>query len=369
MRVSKSKILASAVAAFLLLEGGLRLLALVEDRRNKSDKILFVGDSHARGLGALNASVNGQNTAELLDKLPALLEREHPRALVVMSGEANFWNRRFVSRFLDHPPSKFDFLRRWKTVRLFSRQRSSRLFPDVPEGEYPTVAMRWVGLLNSSPEAVGLPAKDRQEAELALQQWQHDPRSGEQGKLSDPASYGSRAAALIKEGRTQEAHDVFLKGLRENPFYAGGEPPPHNFHRYFSEEEFSSLLAEAMPPAAAAGEKPGLSTIRESFLSDDRILEWAFHDLADIIRLAREHHVPVLLLTYPPDRFSGKETPVNGVIREVSIALETPLSDLSSELDHRWGRGERSRFYEADKLSELGRRDANEIISEALRPL
>jgi hypothetical protein len=401
MRVSKSKILASALAAFLLLEGGMRVLSLVKFNQatarplGESDKILVVGDSHSSGLlsNGVQASVIGQNTSELLEKLPSLFERERPRALVILSGEANFWNRRFVSQFLDHVPGGFDFLSRWKVVRLFSRLKIlpsqssswSRFFPELRSEEYPTIAMRWVGYLSSSAEVGDLSARDRDEAVSVLQRWAADPRAGSlvtlplvlknlreggHSRLPDagnPAIYGPLSAAMVKGGRSQEAHDIFLKGLRENPFYAGGEPPSHSFHRYFSEEEFSSLLAEAMPPAAVSGEKPGLATIRESFLSDDRILEWAFHDLVEITRFARERHVPTLLLTYPPDRFSGKETPMNGVIREVAIALDAPLSDLSSELDRRWGKGDRSRFYDGDHLSEVGNRAATEVIKEDLR--
>ncbi|MFW1466509.1 hypothetical protein ACEV75_24265, partial [Vibrio parahaemolyticus] len=87
-----------------------------------------------------------------------------------------------------------------------------------------------------------------------------------------------------------------------NPFFAGGEPPSYENFRYLPEERFRALLAEAMPPPAKAWEKPGLRTIRESFLGEDVSRAWLRDDLGALVRRARAWGTNVIFATYPPDR-------------------------------------------------------------------
>ena len=425
----KSARLASALfvallAAFLLLEASLRVWAYLQGPP-AAGKILILGDAIIAGpdgygaqLGKLlagrgshaevtSAARAGANSAELLALLPSLLRDQRPRALVVMAGAANFWNRRYVNRYLDEKPNMFRFLSHWKVVRLIAGAFGadypdppagrSVFFPDTPMAEYPTLALRWVGYLNAHPDSSQLPEEAVAEAEAAIPRWLKDPRSGanavavrvlanlalrrNQGEPApkmkkppldpdpeSPAVFGALAARLLRAGRPAEAESVFRQGLRQNPFLSGGELPLYQFYGFFGEQKFRALLTEALPSAASGdAEKPGLPLLRASFLSAEDIGAWAFHDLRAIVHLARDHDVTVLLQTYPFDRYSGREQAVDPVIRAVAGALEVPLSDTSSELSRRWnGRALKEFYGNGETLSREGSRMIAEILAEDL---
>lgn len=421
--------LAGLIAAFLLMEAGLRMFAVFTGPR-ESDPILLVGNTppaaylaaalQARFPGhaprVVSAGSRNQNSAELRDRMPVLIEQFRPRAIVVRTGDTNIWNRHLVYRFLDHPPGPFSFLGRWKTFRLLSSlyvpetYRWSHFFPDTKVEEFPTIAMRWAGYLNANPDPAGLSQPEISEALGSLERWLADPRSGssavatrvladlqtrekmpseaqhtlqryfERGGGFDQRLYDwlkgagqPEALARIRKLAGPTGNTPFY-GLRENPFYAGGEPPPYAFHRNFSEQQFRERMENALPPPAAGfGDKPGLRTLRESFLDQGTIFSWVYDDLAAIVRLARERHVPALLQTYPPERFTGKDHAADTVIRSAALALEVPLSDTSSELRQRWGRSERSGYYtkapSEDQLNDAGNRLEAEILAKDLARL
>src|SRR5205823_5816728 len=81
---------------------------------------------------------------------------------------------------------------------------------------------------------------------------------------------------------------------------------------------FFSHLALVQSFSVASFYGPVTIAPRESFLLNEKILAWIYHDLSAIVHLAREHGVAVMLMTYPPERFSGRERPVDPVIRHVA---------------------------------------------------
>ncbi|MGZ3700785.1 MAG: hypothetical protein ACXWSD_03325 [Bdellovibrionota bacterium] len=391
MPLQKTKsvtILAGILAVFLALEGGLRLKETAQGPLSSGKILLLGGASPLARLGQwgsftpVGAGQPGENSAELLARLPALLSRERPRVLVVMAGESNFWNRRLVANFLDDHPRPFAFLSHWKTMALFRARESesSRRFSETPVSEYPTLAMRWVGYLRSGP-AVLEPA-EAAEAHAALERWLKDPRAQDlhlarqilAGLDGGPPPREENlfflAERLAKQGNAAKAEQLLQRGLRENPFYAGGMPPLFQFFPNLGAERFSRLLSEAFPPpAAGVGEKPALGLLRASFLSLDDVNAWVFHDLRAIVHLARDRGIPVMLQTYPTERFSARDHAVDLVIREAAARLGVPLSDTSRELSRRWTGRALPEFYEpqSDTLNADGNALVGKILLEDLR--
>jgi hypothetical protein len=144
-----------AFAVLVALEGALRVPALVRSLRAgphplaAGDAVLVLGDAYAGAtLGALaralerkapgrapkveGASGESLNSAEALEREPALLERLRPAALVLLVGEANFWNRRYLGRFLRDRPGVRGFFSDLRLVRALRPGETDD--PPVPAG-------------------------------------------------------------------------------------------------------------------------------------------------------------------------------------------------------------------------------------------
>ena len=345
-------------------------------------------------LSVVNAGETDLNSSEALERLPGLFRKHRPGALVLMIGEANSWNRHYLHGFLEGGPSLAGFFSQLKIAGLLSRfglaggeklrrPGYSVFFPDTLLAEYPTLAQRWVGYLSAYGEYGRLGESEADEAEAAVARWLADPRSGasetatrilaglkrSRGESAEaravvelylsrggkpellaetqaPAPFGPFGRRLPGARRVEDEED-FLRSLQKNPFYAGGEPPAYLPHSSFSREEWSSLLSASLPPRAdgAPGPLPGRLFLRDSLAGSDEILAWVYRDLTALVRLARKSGVPVLLQTYPPERFSGRERPVNAVIRAVAQAQDVPLSDIASELRKSWNGRALEQYY------------------------
>jgi lysophospholipase L1-like esterase len=149
------------------------------------------------------------------------------------------------------------------------------------------------------------------------------------------------ASRLVKSGRREEAERLFLESLRDNPFHSAGELPPSHFFLFFDRHTYRSLLERALPPAAvpALRARPAEALLAGSLLRQGDVFDWAYRDLVRMVREARAAGARVVLETYPPERFSGKERAIDQVIRRVAADERVPLSDTSAELRRIWGGG------------------------------
>ena len=250
-----------------------------------------------------------------------------------------------------------------------------------------------------------LGSKEAEEAEQAIRRWLADPRSGEQpiatralvellrgrGRLDEArkvqeqflarhlgrsvslfrhpgliADLWARSSRSAREKHFEDAASELREAFRMDPFPAGGEPPGYEFFQFLSPSDFIFTLSAAFPPAIGNGGKPGLSTLRESFLEDEMISRWIFHDLAALVRFARGRGIPVLLATYPPDRFTGKERSADTVIRRVADALKVPLADVASELGRRWNGRALEAFYVSEEKADQLNGEGNSLVAGIL---
>jgi hypothetical protein len=440
-------------AALVALEAALRLSSYLSpraalDSESYHREILMFGDGFTSGLGndrevyladqlrpmveelpgekkpeLLNWPVVARNTSELLAYATHDILMFHPKTIIVMAGEANFWNLHHLHLYLDGKPTLWGFLRQLEVVRLFTS--APPLFPEPPGGrsvfffdvplvERPTLAMRWTGYLVAHRDNLYLTDEEAAEAESALRGWLADSRAGDQPlaarALVDLLRYREEsnearraeeqylvrampggaaifrnpsvmakelkwAEMLAREGHTAEALEKLREAFRVNPYLSGGEPPAYSFFRYLSAEEFRAVLADAFPPGVTELENPGLHTLRESFLEPAELSAWVTHDLIALVRYARAHGAETLLVTYPPERFTGRERPVDAAIRRAAAATGAPLSDVSSELRKRWDGRALEQYYGTpgfpgrdDHLNEEGNAlVANIILGDLVR--
>jgi lysophospholipase L1-like esterase len=140
----------------------------------------------------------------------------------------------------------------------------------------------------------------------------------------------------VREGKKAEAVAYFAENLRDNPFQSAGEVPPSQFFQFLEPAEYRRMLADALPPDGDPSSKARY--LRESLLSREEVAAWAYADLVRMIRVAKASGAGVLLQTYPPERFTGRDRPVDSVIRRVAQEENVPLSDTSRALEERWGR-------------------------------
>jgi lysophospholipase L1-like esterase len=139
-------VIAGLAAGLAMVEGGLRLAALAApvffDRaRALSDdrrlRIACVGDSHVYGafvpraeafpeqldrillrqgvpVDVHNYGVPGQNSLQVLERLPRILERVRPHVVIVLVGHNNYWN--LSERDVEAPPAASRWT--WRDLRL-----------------------------------------------------------------------------------------------------------------------------------------------------------------------------------------------------------------------------------------------------------
>lgn len=186
------KIAAVILAAALMAEGALRLPGLFASRHGVSGRgraVLCAGDSFVWGIGGrsfpgqlqqildsrygagtfsvINAGVPGSNSAQMLQKLPAQLERYKPEFVIALTGRNNLWNKSRPGVGGDY---WLDSLRIARLFRVLGADRErARLSgvcePDTePEGvgDFDRVALSALNLPKSSSVSAGLP--DRYEA-------------------------------------------------------------------------------------------------------------------------------------------------------------------------------------------------------------
>ncbi|NLO91425.1 MAG: hypothetical protein GX410_05475 [Elusimicrobia bacterium] len=186
------KIAAVILAAALMAEGALRLPGLFAYRHGVSGRgraVLCAGDSFVWGIGGrsfpgqlqqildsrygagtfsvINAGVPGSNSAQMLQKLPAQLERYKPEFVIALTGRNNLWNKSRPGVGGDY---WLDSLRITRFFRVLGADRErARLSgvcePDTePEGvgDFDRVALSALNLPRASSVSAGLP--DRYEA-------------------------------------------------------------------------------------------------------------------------------------------------------------------------------------------------------------
>lgn len=233
-------------AAFLTLELGLRLLGVAYfvpifatreastpdivagpvTMREDAYRVLCLGNSHTQGFGdeiqgtypgelqkllsakfpgkafqVINAGRGNQNSSEVLEALPRLLESYRPHVVFAMVGEPNAWNYRYFYKFQGADSRLYDLLRGLKVVRLidllrrFDARNDAPLEQDPPlhslsspEFEYPVLASGWLAYLEAHPDLAKAPRGELEVARRAMGRWAAHPlAAGRRRLLSEMA--------------------------------------------------------------------------------------------------------------------------------------------------------------------------------------
>ena len=156
---------AGLILALLAMEAGLRLLGAASERKQgrpveagQAKTILCIGDSLTYGIGAsydtdypgqlnalfkknggsytvINRGIPGANTSIVLRRLPEMLQKTRPSAVILVCGLSNYWN--FENAWgLQNSPAKTHLLNLLFKLRLY-RLYAWRAFPHRTTGPEP----------------------------------------------------------------------------------------------------------------------------------------------------------------------------------------------------------------------------------------
>ena len=245
-----------ALAALLLLEAGLRLFGAFEKRasvrRTSPDmqaEILCLGDSFTFGLGAsplqsypaqLGELINrerrrhialaakgfpGENSSEILQKTPDILDTVRPRTAIVLLGVSNLWNLRGFARFQNPREASAAGLYRLKTYKLL-RYLSEHLRLEK---------------LGQSDES-GLTAQERDRAADYARELDADLQN------AGPQQLLRAARANIRAGKQDRAVELLRKAANATPdnadiYAALAEAYQSSSRPLAAEEMFSKAIA------------------------------------------------------------------------------------------------------------------------------
>jgi lysophospholipase L1-like esterase len=299
-------LLLGIVASVVLLEGGLRALALVADHFfTRSDgrgdeggfRILCLGDSHTYGLGVapeesyparleallgasddsrpiqvINLGVPGTNSGQLLRRLPSFIDTYDPDLIIVLTGVNDAWNPADMDRDARARTRVSDMLMDLRVVRLL--YLTSREGDAAPPADSPHVVLGW-------------------------------RQAGNDGALTDPHS---------TEGGIVEAWDAGIETI-----------PSHELEYGERTIRFDNLR-------------------RAVELGPDAHHEALAANLAEIHRIASQAEIPIVMPMYAAVIGKLYDT-ANSVIKEmrpkgVLVVRQRPTRDLAAYLERDYDRKE-----------------------------
>lgn len=341
----------------------------------KVSVILCLGNSYTYGLGApvgkaypdhlqrmvdsrfgsgkvvvINGGVPNQNTAELLSELEDNIKRFRPRLIILQTGERNWINYHKIENFLRRERivprnryfSGYDFLYNSHVFRL-----GSFLWKNVIKGQY-DISYR----------------QEKEYQEIVNNVIRQESVFRDKKKADEAIKYLKRCVGLDSEwdenylyiGRIyflQENYDEALTWFckiitRKRPDYTFTSDPVYKAYSFIREMRQKGIGKQK----EELGRKIDLLMKRVDredafsleWFKGDEIRRWFESDIKEIVRIAREGDVKIILQNYPfaSDGFRGF---VNSALPRLAEELNVPFQDTAKTFQDRIRQGARHEDY------------------------
>lgn len=338
------------IAALFLLEIGLRIVGgifrdeLIPDKiyisgkEDKQYRILCLGNSFTVGTGApagqsypsqlqrlfnketkrkkvrvINAGVGNQNSTELLSRLKYNIVNLDPDMVIIQTGQPNFWNQYKYKMYLDrkHSTNTFfkksifylnDFLYCSRIYRLslllaykIKERGVSRNLPVTKHTPYYLETAKWLRQLETGYK---IEPSDQGKVEKAMTLFKREVEASP-GEVNNYRFIGD---ICFYQKKYKEAAEWFIRGIKADPGYIReGEGNKNYFllrmvYRYSGDKEAKEIIDEFIN-----GFKRTNSEYSENFLflKKQEICDWIESDIKEIIRIAKNEGIKVILQNYP----------------------------------------------------------------------
>ncbi len=361
--------LAGLLTAFLLLETGLRITGFFFNKYITSARpsagngqgghvVLCLGNSFTLGLGAppgqsypdqlrrifnqkakgrpvaiINGGVGGETSAELLSKLKDNIKALKPDILLVQTGQANWGFYYKYSDYLKRTSGDGAFFQKavFLLNDLFDKSCVYRLFFNV--------------YVNGRAKIKG-PYPGFEDQDIFGKECRAHPGMGERRrcfdqkiKMAPPTaqSYVAIGQAYLAQGRHEEALPWLMKAVEAVPFGR------YNVVGYSLIRMLRGQLMTRGPYDEVIGKIDRFTSRFEGaaldggrnllLLSDDEISQWVASDIREVVAIARQKGIKIILQDYPMAHT------VNRVLRAVAAELKVPFVDHERIFQEEMDRG------------------------------